>query len=1593
MTQPGILSAKKLELLKARLKQKGINPPASTQVVARRQQSGPPPLSFAQQRLWFLDQLEPGMSTYNMPAAIRLNGVLDEAALEQSMNEIVRRHETLRTTFKVINEQPVQIIAPNLELSLSVRDLRAIPPSMREAETLRLAREDGAKPFNLEEGPLLRAQLLRLADNEHVLLLNIHHIVSDGWSLGVLVRELSSLYAAFAAGQPSPLPDLPVQYADFALWQRAWLQDMVLEQQLAYWHEQLAGAPSIIELPTDHPRPVAQTYRGAHLAFQVPLDLSQELTALSQREGVTIFMTLLSAFAVLLSRYSSQDDIVIGTPIANRRHTELEGLIGCFVNTLVMRTNLVGDPSFHQLLARVRAVCLQAYAHQDLPFEKLVDELAPERDLSHAPLFQVMFVLQNASSTVLELPGLRLQQLEIDSGTAKFDLLLSLSETSQGLRGVLEYSTDLFEAATIARMATHLQRLLAEIVADPDRQITALSLLDEYEREQVLVTWNATRHPYPQDQCFQQLFEAQVAHTPEALAVTCMGDQLTYRELNRHANRHARRLQSLGVGPETLVALLDERGINLLLAILAVFKAGGAYLPLDPLHPPARLRQLLQLSHASLLLCASQFSSIVAEVFSQKDSWEEQPRVLGLEQSLSQKELEADENENLPALNVPENLAYVIYTSGSTGIPKGAMIEQRGMINHLYAKINDLGLAGSDRVAQTASQCFDISIWQFLATLLVGGCVHIYPDTVAHDPLQLLAHIQHDSVTILETVPSFLRIMLETLNTDNVPNRALASLRWLIPTGEALPPELCERWWETYPHIPLLNAYGPTECSDDVTHFPFSQPLPVNTLHTPIGRPVNNMYIYILDHHLQPVPIGIPGELYIGGVGVGRGYLGAPQLTAQAFIPAPFGEQAGKRLYKTGDRARYLANGTIEFLGRVDYQVKLRGYRIELGEIEAVLKQHPAVRDAVAWVYKGSSGERTLVAYVVSQPEWFPTGESLRSHLQQRLPGYLVPSAFVTLKALPLTRNGKINYRALPELEYNHLERADVDDAPRTPAEEALASIWADVLRIEHIGIHDNFFELGGDSILSIQIISRAHEAGLHLTPRQVFQHQTIAALAAVVESDSSLPLPQSEQGNVRGSVELAPIQRWFFEQQFAEPQHFNQAVLLGLRPPVDRAALAQALLEIQRHHDALRMRFRPDTSGWQQENEGPEILEALLHQDLSTLSLEEQRQVIEASAAAYHGSLNLSEGPLLRAVFFDLGPQRISRLLLIIHHLIVDAVSWRILLADLQTAYQQLIRDEKVILPVKTTPFRQWAALLHEYAHSPLLQQETAYWLAEPRTRVSRLPLDTPGGDNTQDSARTIQVMLSTAETRVLLQEAPAAYQTQINDLLLTALVQAFARWTGNSRLLLDMETHGREEVVAQVDISRTVGWFTALAPVLLDLDGVDTPGAAIKAIKEQLRAIPNRGIGYGVLRFLNRDTALVESLRALPQAEVSFNYLGQFENVASKEAYFEAATESTGPAISHKARRSYLLDINSLVVDEQLRVECTYSEGLHHRTTIERLAQDFLEALRVLITHCTSSEAGGYTPSDFPQARLSQQTLDKLITKIGQMGRKETR
>jgi natural product biosynthesis luciferase-like monooxygenase protein/amino acid adenylation domain-containing protein len=1035
------------------------------------------PLSYGQQRLWFLDQLEPGNPVYNVPTSVRLTGPLQVLALQQSLNEIIRRHEVLRTRFVTIDGEPVQVIKAELELPLEVIDLSVLTEDERETETLRLAQETATGGFDLATGPLLRARLLRLAAEEHILLLTMHHIISDGWSLGVLVREVGALYGAFSEGLGSPLPELTIQYADYAQWQREQLTSELLAEQLGYWREQLRGAPAVLGLPTDHVRPAVKSYRGARESFALSAELTAALKAMSREQGVTLFMVLLAAFKVLLWRYSGQTDVVVGTPIANRQQREIEELIGFFVNTLVLRTDLSGNPGFHELLGRVREVCLDAYTHQDVPFEKLVEMLQPERNLDHNPLFEVMFVFQNAPPILPKFSKLVLSQMEVGSLSTDFDLTLSVEDRHQDLCVLLDYNADLFEATTIKQLLKHLQNLLQSIVAAPQQKLLDLALLDQAEQHQLLREWNDTAREYPQH-CLHELFEAQVERTPDAVAVIFEEQQLSYEELNRRANQLAHHLRSLGVGPEVLVGVLMERSLEMLVALLGILKSGGAYVPLDPSYPSERLAFMLADARAAVLLTEQ---TLVERV---PDS-ETHVLVLGAHHE----EISKNSQTNPRAMAAPGNLAYVIYTSGSTGLPKGVAIEHQSAATLVHWSHEEFSRDELSTVLASTSICFDLSVFELFVPLSCGKTVLLAEQALS------LPELKHGSaVTLVNTVPS---AMSELLRTDGLP----ASVASVNLAGERLSGKLVSELYDQ-PQVKVVrNLYGPSE---DTTYSTCGVMEPEGE--PDIGRPVANTEVYILGREMELVPVGAIGEIYIGGEGLSRGYLKRPELTAERFVPHPYAESSGKRLYRTGDLARYRKDGRIEYVGRSDHQVKIRGYRIELGEIEAVLTQHPAVRDSVV-VASGDGADRRLVAYLTSGEKQKPTVSDLRKFLSEKLPDYMVPSVFALLDEMPMTPNGKVDRHALPEPEQLRIQAEDSYEAPRNTVEEALAEIWAEVLGIERVGIHDNFFNLGGHSLLVTKLNSRVKERfQVKIALRSMFQSPTVATLAQLIEQSPAQP-------------------------------------------------------------------------------------------------------------------------------------------------------------------------------------------------------------------------------------------------------------------------------------------------------------------------------------------------------------------------------------------------------------------------------------------------------------------------------------------------------
>jgi amino acid adenylation domain-containing protein/non-ribosomal peptide synthase protein (TIGR01720 family) len=1078
------------------------------------------PLSFAQQRLWFFDQLSPGNPFYNIFVAFRLAGHLDRLALEQSLNEIVRRHHALRTTFHLSEGRPLQAIAGELRVALPVTDLGYLPAPDGETAARRLASEEAQQPFDLAQGPLFRARLLRLGDQDHIALFTIHHIVSDGWSMDVFMRELVTSYNGLANGLPSSLEPLPIQYADFAIWQREWLSTQVLEEHLGYWRRQLQGCPPRLELATDYPRRAIQDFKGAKQPIAISGVLAASLKELSRNQNVTLFMTLLAAFDTLLYRWTGQDDINVGSPAAGRNRIETESLIGFFVNTLVLRSDLSGDPTFADMLSRVRETVFMAQAYQGLPFEKLVEELQPERNLSHTPLFQVMLVVQNTPQKQLELSGLTLEPLDVDSGTAKFDLTLLLQETGTGLTGFLEYNTDLFNQATIIRTIQHYQTLIGEIVANPQSRLSAFSFLSEAERHQLLVEWNDTSRDYPAETCIHQLFAEQVERTPEAVAIVFEDRQLTYRELDQRANQLAHRLQALGVGPEVLVALCCERSIELVVGLLGILKAGGAYVPIDPAYPKQRIAFMLADAGAAVWLTLQS----LAESLPQTDA-----RVICLDADWHH--LAGESDENVTSEVTAGNLAYVIYTSGSTGNPKGAMNRHGAVCNRLIWMADEYGIAEADRILQKTPFSFDVSVWEFFLPLISGARLVMARPGGHYDSDYLVRLVGEQAVTMLHFVPSMLQAFL-----DEPGAASISSVRHVICSGEALAINLQERFFERV-QAKLHNLYGPTEAAVDVTYWACEPQS--NRATVPIGRPIANASISILGSNDEVVPVGMAGQLHIGGVPVGRGYWRNPELSAQKFVPDPHSQVPGARLYRTGDLARYLPDGSIEYLGRIDHQVKVRGLRIELNEIEFHLAQHPGIKEAVVMAIEDAANNKRLVAYIVDSPEAKPSLTEMRAHLRETLPDYMVPSEFVIVDALPLSPNGKVDRRALAQLSGQRLEPETAYVAPQTELERTLAAMWQELLRVDRLGIHDNFFDLGGHSLLLVQLRSKLEDAfARSLSIVDLFQNPTVASLAVfLAEPPSQAP---SFQPSARAVAKLKAGKRRL-AQQFDQRQQITK--------------------------------------------------------------------------------------------------------------------------------------------------------------------------------------------------------------------------------------------------------------------------------------------------------------------------------------------------------------------------------------------------------------------------------------------------------------------
>ncbi len=1496
-----------LELMQQQRRQgaREVGPPA----IPRRPAGVAPVLSFGQKRLWFIEQLQPGSAAYHVPGAVRIRGALDVGVLARCLAEVARRHEILRTGFVVRDGEPALAIDAEPALRLTITDLSGLPAERREEETVRVVNAQVEQPFDLTRAPLARTSLVRLAGEESIFLLILQHIISDIWSVGVFFRNTMALYDAFTASLPSPLPELPVQYSDYAAWQQQVLQGDSLRTLLDYWRSQVEGAPLVIELPVDHPRPALQSFTGGRRYMAFSTDLTARLKAVAKEQDASLYMILLAALDTLLYRLTGQRSLLVGVPMANRSRLELEGLIGLLFNALVLRADLDGRVTFRELLAQVRERTLGAIQHQDLPFENLVEMLRVERDMSRNPIYQVLFAFQNVPQSAMAARGLSLSRYEVMESTSREDLELDMRETPQGLAGWFGYDEALFDATTVERIARWFGRLLDGIAEAPDRPLGEMPLLTGAEEQALRYEWNdtAVSGDAAASTSFADLLAAQVARTPGDVAAEDAERAVTYRELADRAAGIARALAGSGVRRGDLVGVLAPRSVDFLEIVLGVLAAGAAYLPLDPEHPPHRQRQILAQARVKLVVRGS---------------------------------VSVEGGESAGDKSDPTDLSYVIFTSGSTGLPKGAAITERGMVNHLLAKIAALGLGPRDVLAQTASQCFDISVWQMLAALLVGGRVRILPDEVAHDPARLLDAAETAGITVLETVPSLLRLMVDEARRRGDARPPLAALRWLVPTGEALPPALAAEWLEIYPRVPLLNAYGPTECSDDVTHQPVMAPPDVGAARVPIGRPVRNTRLMVVDAELRTVPAGVAGELCVGGDGVGRGYLHDPERTAVVFVPDPLAD--GSRLYRTGDRARWLTDGSVDFLGRIDHQVKVRGFRIELGEIETVLAAVPGVRQAavLAQLEGSGAGSQVLVAHCTAEAETEALERQARAYLKERLPEYMVPAVFVWHAEMPLTPNGKLDRRAL-EAAGSALGTSSGEGfvAARNPVEESLAGIWAEVLKVPAVGVYDDFFEAGGQSLLATQVVTRVREVfGVDLPVRTLFQKPTVAGLAESLEEallhGRGLPPapPMTRIPEAERSGPLAPSfgqeRFWFIDQLRPGMTAYNIFGAVRMSGTLDRAVLQASFDELPRRHEVLRTTFIAV------DGQPMQLIGAPRGLPIACVDLRALPDAVRDRAAERlkneeaQRPFDLARGPLIRGVLLRLGEMD-HVLAVTAHHIVYDVWSRELLIRELGTLYEAFWHRRPSPLPALAIQYADFARWQRRWLHGDVLAAQLEYWKNQLAgvDSGSELPSDRPRP--AVQSFRGRRHLLSVpATTAAALKELSRRAGATLFMTLLAGFDALLHAYTGEDDVVVGSPIANRN----RAETEALIGFFVNTQVLRTRLDGDPSLRQVMGRVRETaLAAYAHQDLAFeqlvGTLR-PSRDTA------RQPLFQILFNFLTNYQPIA-----LELPELTLTPEANHSGAVQFDLIVSIYEAAGALHISADYSSDLFDSATIQRV------------------------------------------------------
>ncbi|WP_274495377.1 non-ribosomal peptide synthetase [Paenibacillus mucilaginosus] len=1528
------------------------------------------PLSFAQQRLWFLDRLEPESAAYHIHSAVRMTGELDAEVLAGCLQRLAERHETLRTIYREENGRPVQVILASVDLPLPVLDLQEVEGDRREAEVERLALEEAVRPFDLENGPLLRTRMLRIGASEHVLLVTMHHIISDGWSVGVLVRELGELYRAAKRGMPAALPELKVQYPDYAVWQNAKLEGEALEGLTAYWKRQLGGELPVLELPTDYPRPARQSFRGGRIGVRVPAALAGRLQELCRQEGVTLYMALLTVFSVLLGRLGRQEELIVGSPIAGRTRTETERLIGCFVNTLALRVDLAGGPAFRQLLQRVKQLCLDAYAHQDMPFEKLVELLQPDRDMSRTPLFQAMLVLQNAPLPELELEGLRLSAFEVDNGTTKFDLTLTLSEDERGLNGTLEYSTDLFKEETAERMWTYFIRLLEGAAANPDERIGRLPMLTEPEIRQQAEEWNRTEAELAELGIHEQ-FEAWAARSPERTALVYDGQTVSYGELNRMANRLAHRLQALGVGPDTLVGVCLDRSPELAAGLLAVLKAGGAYVPLDPALPKERLAYMTGRAGLKALVTKSALAGGLPK----------QPElpVICLDE---QAEIELYPDENPKSAAGPDHLMYVIFTSGSTGMPKGAGVYRKGFANLMQWYTREFGMTEADRVLLITSPSFDLTQKNIYAPLMTGGQLVLLPPG-PYDAREVTGLVKEHGITLLNGTPSAFYPLLEETAPDGY--EALASLRHVFLGGEPIAADKLADWTGSPAcRAEVVNTYGPTECTDVTVFCRLTDRKALAGRPVPIGRPVPNTRLYILNGELGMVPAGTPGELCIAGVQVGGGYIGDAGMTAEKFVANPYGDERTPVLYRTGDLARYLPDGTVEYLGRIDHQVKIRGYRIEPGEIEAALRECEGVSDAFVMAREDRPGDRQLAAYVVPAGEVVAGAElaaSWREALGRRLPQYMVPQAFVVLERLPLSPNGKVDRKALPAPEVRGLQGRSYT-APRSRTEEVLVRIWEEVLQVQRVGIYDSFFDLGGHSLLATQVLSRIRsEMKIGLPLRSLFEHPTAAGLAAVLDSvltDGSHYEASGSAATLGDEIPRMPRtaalplsfaqQRlWFLDrlQPGSAAYHIYSAVRMS--GPLDAQVLAGCLQRLVQRHEALRTVIREeDGRPVQHILEQAEPVLALI--DLQGLDgADREKEVERLALEEAKRPFDLHSGPLLRTVLLRTSPAE-HVLLLTMHHMVSDGWSVGVIVRELGELYRCAVQGLPADLPELTVQYPDYAAWQNGKLAGRAMEELTAYWMRQlgGELPVLELPADHPRPQRMSFHGGRTAVKVP-AITMQKLQELGRREGATLFMVLLSAFSILLGRLCRQEDVIVGTPVAGR----SRTETERLIGCFVGTLALRVDLSG----GPAFTELLRRVRKVCLDAYAHQDMPF-EKLVELLQPERSLNRNPI-FDVMINHVNTPLEEADFPGLKVEALELGEPESKFALTLYIHERA--EGLELEFVYQKELFSGARMTEFAGQYAGLLEQLAADSTRA-AGAYSLVTSAGAALLPQPAAKL-------------